>query len=130
MFVILSEAKDLAPRKQMKEHSYHVYMLTSSSRRVLYTGVAKSVAARLVQHRAGESEFTAKYKAFRLVYYEQFEWIQNAIDREKQIKGWKRQRKEELVRTMNPRWDDLAPQFGLDAWPQPQDPSLRSGRQG
>ncbi|MHB8387975.1 MAG: GIY-YIG nuclease family protein [Acidobacteriaceae bacterium] len=82
----------------MTEHCYYVYMLSSSTRRVLYTGVARSLATRLVQRRAGESEFTAKYKAFRLVYFEQFEWIQNAIDREKQIKGWKRQRKEELVR--------------------------------
>ena len=87
------------------------------------------MAARLAQHRAGESEFTAKYKAFRLVYYEQFERIQIAIDREKQIKGWKRRKKEELVRGMNPQWDDFAPRFGLNVWPQPQDPSLRSGRQ-
>jgi putative endonuclease len=108
---------------------YYVYMLTSSSRRVLYTGVARNLARRLVEHRAGESKFTAKYKVFRLVYYEQFEWIQNAIDREKQIKGWKRDCKEDLVCIMNPKWEDFAPQFGLDVWPQPQGPSLRSGRQ-
>ena len=96
----------------MREHCYYVYLLTGSSRRVLYTGVARNLATRLTQHRAGESEFTAKYKVFRLVYYEQFDWIQNAIEREKQIKGWTRDRKEELVRTMNPRWEDLAPKFG------------------
>ena len=111
----------------MSDRRYYVYLLTSSSRRVLYTGVTRSLSNRLTEHRAGKSAFTAKYKAFRLVYYEQFEWIQNAINREKQIKGWRRDRKEELVRTINPRWEDLAPRFGLKVWPEPQDPSLRSG---
>ncbi|HZC43217.1 MAG TPA: GIY-YIG nuclease family protein [Acidobacteriaceae bacterium] len=114
----------------MKEHRYYVYLLTSSSRRVLYTGVARDLAKRLMQHRAGESEFTAKYKAFRLVYYEPFEWIQNAIDREKQIKGWKRQRKEELVREMNPRWEDFAPRFGLEVWPKSQAPEVVEASSG
>lgn len=110
----------------MRDRRYYVYMLTGSSRRVLYTGVTRSLANRLTEHRAGKSAFPAKYRAFRLVYYEQFEWVQNAIAREKQIKGWRRARKEELVRAMNSRWEDLAPRFGLSVWPEPQDPSLCS----
>ena len=114
----------------MKQHCYYVYLLTSSSRRLLYTGVARDLAKRLMQHRDGESGFTAKYKVFRLVYYESFEWIQHAIDREKQIKGWKRQRKEELVRNMNPRWEDFAPRFGLEVWPKPQGPEVAEASSG
>ena len=55
----------------MSDRRHCVYLLTSSSRRVLYAGVTRSLSNRLTEHRAGKSVFTAKYKAFRLVYYEQ-----------------------------------------------------------
>ena len=103
-----------------EERFFYVYLLTSSSRRVLYTGVTNSLIRRLHEHRAGECEFTAKYRAFRLVHLESFIDIRNAIDREKTIKGWRRARKDELVASKNPQWRDLAADFGLPAWPPPK----------
>ncbi len=113
-----------------EERYFYVYLLTSSSRRVLYTGVTNNLIRRLQEHRAGECEFTAKYKAFRLVHVESFLDIRNAIQREKTIKGWTRARKNELVFEQNPQWRDLAVSLNLACWPEqsePQGPSLRSG---
>ena len=67
--------------------------------------------------------FTSKYNVTRLVHAEEFGEVKDAIAREKQIKGWRRDRKIELIESVNPEWDDLA-----DAWSATeQDPSLRSG---
>src|ERR1700730_6691593 len=96
-----------------EDRYYYVYLLTSSSRRVLYTGVTNNLARRIQEHRAGECEFTAKYRAFRLVHVESFLDVRNAIDREKAIKGWRRERKDRLVDEANPQWRDLAVKFGL-----------------
>lgn len=97
----------------MRGHRYSVYMLTSSSRRALYTGVSNGLEFRKVQHlEAGEDTFVGKYKAYRLVYYEDYQWIQSAIAREKEIKGWTRKKKEALVRSMNPEWKDLSAEWG------------------
>lgn len=71
-----------------------VYMICSSSRRTLYTGVTADLYSRLFQHRNGLIEgFTKKYKCHRLVYYESFAYISEAIAREKEIKGWRRGKK-------------------------------------
>src|SRR4051794_2493408 len=91
------------------QHQYFVYMLQSSSRRVLYTGVTNALVTRVVEHRSGKNRksFAAKYRAFRLVYYEEYSGIRSAIAREKEIKGWTRAKKDALVRSMNPQWQDL-----------------------
>jgi putative endonuclease len=69
------------------------------------------VGRRVVEHRSGQgSEFVKKYKVTRLVYVEEFENPTDAIAREKQLKGWKRIRKNELVRAANPTWEDLIPE--------------------
>jgi len=92
----------------MKEHRYWVYIMTSSSLSTMYTGVTNDLGRRVVEHRIGVgSEFVKKYKITKLVYAEEFELIEEAITREKQLKGWKRIRKNELVRAANPRWNDL-----------------------
>ena len=82
--------------------------MTNKSNRVLYTGVTSDLVGRVWQHREGERNgFTKKYKVNRLVYYEAFDDIRYAIEREKQIKAGSRQKKIELVEEMNPEWRGL-----------------------
>jgi putative endonuclease len=86
---------------------YHVYIMASASRR-LYIGVTGNLARRVHQHRSGQFEgFSKKYQMKRLVYVEPTSEVQAAIRREKQIKGWLRARKIELIQSMNPEWRDL-----------------------
>jgi len=94
----------------MREHRYWVYITVSSSLSAMYIGVTNDLGRRIEEHRAGKgSEFVKKYKATKLVYAEEFEQIEEAIAREKQLKGWKRIRKNELVRAANPNWEELPP---------------------
>jgi putative endonuclease len=91
---------------------YYVHMMQSSSRRALYIGVTSDLEHRLWQHKNGTLEgFSAEYKTHRLVYYERFLDVTNAIAREKQLKKWRRSKKEWLVSTMNPKWKDLGAQW-------------------
>jgi putative endonuclease len=89
--------------------AFYVYMMTNCSRVVLYTGITNSLMRRVAQHRKGEIEgFTKTYKVNRLVYYECFNDPRDAIAREKEIKGWRREKKNALVETKNPEWADLS----------------------
>ena len=88
--------------------TYFVYILASRSRS-LYIGVTNNLDWRLQRHRDGQVHTTAKYRMTRLVYVERTDDVRAAIAREKQLKGWKRIRKNELVRAANPNWLDLAP---------------------
>lgn len=83
--------------------------MTNIGNTVLYTGVTSDLVSRVLEHREGKypNSFTSRYNVKRLVYYEIFASIEEAIDREKQIKGGSRKRKEELINTMNPEWRDL-----------------------
>jgi putative endonuclease len=91
----------------MREHHYYVYIL-ASSRRVLYIGVTSDLLKRVVQHREKFTPgFTATYNVNRLVYYELYGHIRDAIAREKRLKRWTRARKNSLVESMNPTWKDL-----------------------
>ena len=93
----------------MRDYRFFVYMLNSRSRRALYTGMTNCIIGRVNQHRAQETKrsFTAQYRAYRLVYYEEFDDIHACIRREKEIKGWTRAKKNALVNSMNPKWRDL-----------------------
>ena len=94
----------------MKEHRYWVYIMTSSSLSTMYIGVTNDLGRHVTEHRLGQgSEFVKQYRVTKLVYAEEFEQIEEAIAREKQLKGWKRIRKNELVRAANPEWNDLMP---------------------
>ena len=88
---------------------YYVYLM-ASYRRVLYVGVTNDLQRRVYQHKtkAHPDSFTAKYNVNRLVYHEQFGDINDAIAREKQIKGWRRSKKTDLVEATNPDWQDLS----------------------
>ncbi len=94
------------------EKHYYVYVMASRSLN-LYTGVTNSVYRRALQHKNGEIDgFTKKYKINRLVYYEVFEHIGNAIAREKQVKAWTRTKRLALIKSTNPTWQDLAEDWG------------------
>jgi putative endonuclease len=88
---------------------FFVYVMSNSSM-TLYTGVTNDLGARAWAHKNGRgSQFTGRYHFDRLVYYESFDLIVDAIDREKQIKGWSRKKKLMLIQGMNPKWMDLSP---------------------
>ena len=90
---------------------YYVYILANDLNTVIYTGVTNDLDNRLRLHRTNynPNSFTARYSVHKLVYYEIYGEITSAIAREKQIKSWKRNRKNELVESKNPNWDELAP---------------------
>ncbi len=90
------------------EHEGYVYILTNKRRTVLYTGVTNDLTRRIFEHKGELADgFSKKYKTSLLVYYEVHDGIDNAIIREKQIKGIRRSRKVELIEGMNPDWRDL-----------------------
>lgn len=75
----------------------------------MYVGVTNNLERRLAEHKSGDiSGFSQKYKTYKLVYFEQTPSIESAILREKQIKGWRREKKDALVSNMNPEWNDLS----------------------
>lgn len=101
----------------MRDGSYYefwVYILTSRTG-TLYVGVTGYLGTRIMQHKIDSIEgFTQKYKVHRLVYYESYQYVQTAIRREKQLKGWRREKKIALIEKINPRWQDLAENWGRE----------------
>jgi putative endonuclease len=91
--------------------TYHVYILASRSR-TLYTGVTNNLERRITEHRHRLAPgFTGRYNVFRLVYLEAFSDIRAAIAREKEIKGWRREKKIWLIHRSNRAWEDLGEQL-------------------
>ena len=90
----------------MKQHNYFIYILTSFNKNVLYVGVTNDLAIRLEQHQSGDNpkSFTSKYKCFYLIHFERFQYVDDAISREKEIKGWSRDKKNKLIETENKNW--------------------------
>lgn len=89
-------------------NNYYVYILASSYNGTLYVGITNDLAKRVWQHKNGVAEgFTKKYKIHMLVYYEVANDILSAIQREKQIKAWKREWKLNTINQFNPEWKDL-----------------------
>ena len=88
---------------------YYVYILTNDHGNVMYIGVTNDLVRRLAEHRSGAVDgFTARYNVHKLVYYEATESVEAAISREKQLKGWRRSKKDKLVESVNPDWRDLS----------------------
>jgi putative endonuclease len=88
--------------------TFFVYIMTNRSKN-LYTGVTNSLVRRVREHKAGSNfGFAAKYRLDRLAYFERFQDVRDAIEREKQIKGWLRVRKIALIVSVNPEWRDLS----------------------
>ena len=88
---------------------YYVYILTNKHHTVLYTGVTNDLIRRVYEHKnhLDKGSFTAKYKVTKLVYFEETSDVRAALEREKQIKSWSRDRKTDLVFETNPHWVDL-----------------------
>jgi len=96
--------------KTIGTHNYYVYILTNKTKTVLYIGVTNNLKERLYFHKNPEANtkaFTAKYNVFYLIYFKHFTDINQAITREKQLKGWSRKKKEQLINTVNLKWDFL-----------------------
>ena len=92
----------------MTMKQYYVYIMTNR-KKTLYTGMTGDLAGRVFQHKQGEgSIFTAKYKITRLAYYEEFQYVNDAITQEKQIKGWVSAKKLKMIESTNPDWIDIS----------------------
>jgi putative endonuclease len=99
--------------------TYYVYIITNSTRAVLYTGITNDLEQRIFEHyhyRGTTFSFTSKYFAYYLLYYECFEYVEDAIAREKQIKGWTRNKKLALIKEFNPEFRFLNREL-FDGWP-------------
>ncbi len=108
-----------------REHNYWVYVLSNRSH-TLYIGVTKNLSTRIAQHRQTiQGTHTARYKINRLVYFERFQYINNAIAREKQLKHWTRAQKIVLIESTNPTWEELMPEEHLITAPRTNADSLR-----
>ena len=94
----------------------YVYIMASKKNGTLYTGVTSDLMKRTYEHKYSVTiGFTSKYSVHSLVYFEECGTIQSAIEREKQIKGWKRIKKLNLIESMNPDWNDLSMNWFLDS---------------
>ena len=92
----------------MNKSQSHVYLMSNKMNTVIYTGVTSDLIKRVYEHKQKLADgFTKKYNATKLIYYETFDSIRDAIVREKQIKGWIRKKKVDLVAVLNPQWKDL-----------------------
>ena len=88
---------------------YYVYMMTNSHKNLLYTGITNDLIRRVYEHKhhLDKGSFTDRYNIEYLVYFELTSDVTAAIEREKQIKGWNRKRKDKLIASRNPNWNDL-----------------------
>lgn len=95
---------------EMKDHNYFVYITTNPSRTVLYIGVTNDLLARMIQHyenKGLKNTFAGRYFCYNLIYWEHFDHIDDTIAREKEIKKWRRSKKEDLIKGFNPEWKFL-----------------------
>jgi putative endonuclease len=100
----------------MREHQYFIYLLTNWNNRVMYVGMTNNLVRRLYEHRTGAVKgFTEKYNVHKLVYFEETADVHAAMAREKEIKKWRREKKNALVIQANPEWCDLGDELGLHA---------------
>jgi putative endonuclease len=100
-------------------YHYYVYIITNLNKSVLYTGVTNNLEHRLIEHylnTLSKQGFTGKYNVCYLLFYEVYQYIDQAIRREKEIKGWTREKKCALINTINPEWNFLNSEL-FDSWP-------------
>jgi putative endonuclease len=91
-------------------NDYWVYIVSNNTRSTLYIGITSELESRLWEHRTGAKpgSFSEQYHCVHLVYVEHYREVRDAIAHEKQLKGWRREKKNALIATLNPHWDDLA----------------------
>ena len=104
-------------------NTYSVYIMAGPSG-AIYTGMTNDLETRVLQHKSKTVPgFTARYNLTKLVYFELFSDVRAAIAREKQLKGWLRKKKVALIESVNPKWDDLSPDWLKKPRPNPPPPS-------
>ena len=92
--------------------NYYVYIITNFTNSTLYIGVTNNLERRLYEHKNKLVDgFSKRYNLNKLVYFEETTNIEKAIEREKQLKSWKRDKKESLIKNMNPTWKDLSEEW-------------------
>ena len=92
----------------MREYSFYVYILTSFNGQAMYIGMTNHLARRVAEHKSNAIDgFTKRYQVHKLVYFEQYDDVNAAAIREKQLKHWSRAKKNRLVETMNPEWNEI-----------------------
>lgn len=93
------------------QRTFYVYIMSNPAG-ITYVGMTNDIYRRVGEHKRGTLPgFSRKYETKKLVYYEEFQYVEDAIKREKQIKGWRREKKRALLRELNPKWDDLSDQW-------------------
>jgi putative endonuclease len=103
----------------MKQHEYYFYITTNPNRTVLYIGITNNIGRRLVEHYANRGKkdtFAGRYYCYCLVYLEIYQYIDSAIDRETEVKDWRRELKENLIQEFNPIWKFLNAEW-CGEWP-------------
>ena len=96
----------------MRDHNYFVYIITNPKKTVIYIGVTNDLKSRISQHyenRGNPETWAGKYYCHKLVYWERHQYIDDAIAREKEIKKWRREKKNTLIESINPNWNFLNP---------------------
>ncbi len=109
---------------------YSVYILTNKIKTVLYTGVTNNLEQRITEHyidRIEKKTFTGKYNCYFLVYYEEFNYVNDAIAREKEIKGWGRTKKSALISGFNANWEFRNEEL-LGEWPPKNNRHRKDGK--
>ncbi len=95
------------------EKRYYVYLLTNWNNNVMYVGMTNNLERRLYEHKNKLVKgFSSKYNLNKLVYFEETSEVRSALEREKEIKKWRREKKNSLVKGMNPEWKDLSKEWG------------------
>lgn len=98
-------------------HTYYVYIITNRYRSTFYIGMTNNLGLRLYQHtqniEKGIKTFASKYNIEFLVYYEKFQWVQEAIAKEKELKAWRREKKLALIKSFNPKFEFLNDHFTI-----------------
>jgi len=108
-----------------KIHLYFIYIVTNPERTVLYIGVTNNLDSRLAEHyfnKGDRKTFAGKFYCYNPIYFEEFQYINDAIAREKELKGWRRPKKEALVKTKNPDWTFLN-NIVCQCWPPKEKPN-------
>ncbi len=92
-----------------KEYNFYIYILTNYPKTVLYVGFTNNIIRRIIEHKNDLGcKFTRKYKLKHLIYFEQCEDVYRMMEREKEIKGWRREKKIDLIKSINPNLNDLS----------------------
>mgnify|MGYP001607840759 CR=1 FL=1 len=111
-----------------REHRYYVYLLTNKNDKVMYVGVTNNLERRMYEHKAKVVPgFTQKYNVNKLVYFEETPDVHTALTREKEVKKWRREKKNNLVVAVNPEWKDLSAGW-FEISPSGRDDNKEKGR--